>query len=169
MAMVKKIIHILSLIIYVAVIVFALVEVPIIFGYKPLVVLSGSMEPAYKVGCVLYYHKVPIEKLKVGDSITYTLKDGTYITHRIVSKKDNLIETKGDSNNTADPLVEPSQILGKVSKFNIPFIGYCYVGFIKYHSIIIGILVLILVSEFLLTNVKTFDINKKEKEIEEGK
>ncbi len=163
MEIIKKIVHILSIIIYIVVILFALIELPIIFGYKPLIVLSGSMEPTYKVGSIVYYHKVSMSELKVGDPITYVLEDGTYITHRIVNIEEDSIETRGDANNTSDPLVSYEQVMGKVAKVNIPVVGYCYEYFLKYHTIIIGILIIILISEFLLTNIKS---NNKDDSLE---
>ena len=53
--MVKFIKNIILKLIYAIVFTYILVFVPVIIGYKPLVVLSGSMEPILKVGGILYY------------------------------------------------------------------------------------------------------------------
>lgn len=165
MELIKKIIHIIANISYVLILLFLLVESPMLFGYEPLVVLSGSMEPTYKVGSIVYYHEVPEEELQVGDAITYELDDGTFITHRINSIEDHKYRTKGDANNSVDPVeIEYSSIKGKVANVSIPFMGTVFVQFLNHHTLIIGILVVILVSEFLLTNVKAFDIDKSKKE-----
>ena len=64
MGTIKKVVHILSNIAYVAVLIYLLVSLPIFIGYKPLVVLSGSMEPTYKVGSIIYYEE-KIENIEV--------------------------------------------------------------------------------------------------------
>ena len=159
----KKIVHWLSNICYLLIIAYAIVEIPMLFGYNPLVVLSGSMEPSYKVGSVLYYKSVEEENLKVGDVITFELKDGTFVTHRINRIVNGEYETKGDANNTPDLFkVKYENVKGKVAKVSVPFIGY-YVKFINSHLYLVGFVAIILLSEFLLSNVGVFDINKKER------
>lgn len=54
------------LVIAVAVFVILLAGVRLV-GLKPYAVLSGSMEPEYSVGSLLYVKNVDINKLKVGD------------------------------------------------------------------------------------------------------
>lgn len=54
------------LVIAVAVFVILLAGVRLV-GLKPYAVLSGSMEPEYPVGSLLYVKNVDINKLKVGD------------------------------------------------------------------------------------------------------
>ena len=71
MAIVKRFVHVIAQIIYVLIVIYALVCAPMIFGYKPLVVLSGSMEPSFSTGSVVYYTKVSTSDLKAGDIITF--------------------------------------------------------------------------------------------------
>lgn len=81
-------------------------KVPSIFGYKPFVVLSGSMEPKINKGDLIFVKKVNTEKLKEKDIIAFRNPDKTVTTHRITSviKTSNNIcfETKGDNNNIKD-------------------------------------------------------------------
>ena len=73
---IKKIVHILSYIAYILIGLYGIVCVPMIMGYKPVVVLSGSMEPTYHVGSVIYYHQVNKEDLKEQDVIeAYTMEE----------------------------------------------------------------------------------------------
>lgn len=161
MKILKTIIHFLANLSYLLILVYALVCVPILFDYNPLVVLSGSMEPTYKVGSVIYYKKVLESEIKEQDVVTFDYGDETFITHRVVSIVNGEYETKGDANNSADARkIEFSNIHGKVAKKSIPYIGY-YIYFVNNHLYLVGIVVLILVSEFLLSNVKAFDIDKK--------
>ncbi len=115
------------LIVLVAVLAIALVGVRL-FGLTPYAVISGSMEPEYPVGSVIYIQNISADELKVDDSITYDCS-GVTVTHRIVDIVNDpqtglCFKTKGDANNIADDgYVMPSQIIGK-ALFGIPIIGY---------------------------------------------
>ena len=61
----------------------ALVGVRLI-GLDVYVVLSGSMEPTYHVGSLIYIKDVNYKELKAGDPITYMLNENTVVTHRII-------------------------------------------------------------------------------------
>ncbi len=167
MEFLRRVVHFLTNICYLLIIIYGLLCVPMILGYKPLVVLTGSMEPTYKVGSVLYYHQVNESDLDVDDVITFNYKD-LVITHRIYEINGDEYVTKGDANNAPDPVpITKENILGKVSNIRIPLLGY-YVSFINQHLYVIGVVVLILVSEFLLNNVRTFDIKKNRKDERNG-
>lgn len=167
MEFLRKVVHFLANISYLLIFVYGLLCLPMIVGYKPLVVLSGSMEPTYKVGSILYYHKVDESELGVNDVITFKYDD-LVITHRIENINGDEYSTKGDANNSPDPLpIKYENIMGKVGKLTIPFLGF-YVNFINEHLYLIAIVVLILVSEFLLNNVRTFDIKKNRKGERDG-
>lgn len=92
-------------------------EIPGVLGYKPVIVLSGSMEPAIHTGDLILLHKADASQLKEGDVICY-LVSGKAITHRIVEIKGEengqvSYITQGDANNAADqqPVAE-DQIQG---------------------------------------------------------
>lgn len=165
----KKINNILAKICYLIIGLYVLICIPYIFGYHPLVVLTGSMEPTYKIGSVIYYHKVPESELKIGDPITFKLSNGTIITHRINDIIDNEYQTKGDANDTPDVLkINYNNILGRVSKIAIPLMGYG-LFFLNSHKFLIGIAVFILISELILNNVSAFDIDKNRKDEKNGR
>lgn len=92
-------------------------ELPGIFGIKPAVVLSGSMEPKIKTGDLIFIHEIDPSKLKNGDVICY-LVSGKAITHRIVDittseEGDVHYVTQGDANNVTDGKeVKQDQIQG---------------------------------------------------------
>ena len=46
-------------------------EVPNIFGYKPFIVLSGSMESEINVGDLAIVKNIDINSLKIGDIIAF--------------------------------------------------------------------------------------------------
>ena len=82
-------------------------EVPNIFGYKILQVMSGSMSGEFETGDTILIKEIKEESdLKIGDVITYRIAKNTLVTHRIV----NITKTgeslnytlKGDANNVED-------------------------------------------------------------------
>lgn len=99
-----------------------------LLGYEVLVVQSGSMEPNYHVGSLVYVKPVDASKLETGDVITFELGGGVRGTHRIIEVLDdngNLsFRTKGDNNDDADfnPVL-PEAIVGEV-KFTFPYLGF---------------------------------------------
>jgi signal peptidase len=102
-----------------------------LFGITPYTVLSGSMEPTYHVGSLIYAKKVDPADLKVGDPLTYVIDGGTVVTHRIVDIIQNpedpgdiRFKTKGDNNKVEDGTpVRSENVLGK-PVFTIPLLGF---------------------------------------------
>ena len=101
-------------------------------GFRTFTVMSGSMEPNYPVGAMIYVKPVDYTELKVGDVISYVAdNDKTVVTHRIaeieVDEKDASVwrfKTKGDANKSADAkLVHYKNVLGTPA-IVIPYIGY---------------------------------------------
>lgn len=94
-------------------------------------VLSGSMEPEYPVGSLIYVKPVDYRELKVGDPITYLIAEDMSVTHRIVEINSDANEpdtlwftTKGDANSVNDAApVHYKNIVGKPI-FKLPYIGY---------------------------------------------
>ena len=101
-----------------------------VFKYRPVAILTYSMEPIFTRGDAVIVEKLYDDeknKLKKGDIIQYQV-DKTVVVHRIikVKKEDNkkVYILKGDNNNAKDPKpVYMEQIMGKVL-FSIPKVGY---------------------------------------------
>ena len=92
--------------------------VPNIFGFKPFIVLSGSMESKINVGDLVFVKEVNPSKLQVGDIIAFRDSENIVTTHRIVDieTKDNELcfVTKGDANNANDDgIVYSNMVEGK--------------------------------------------------------
>lgn len=100
-------------------------------GLQPYMVLSGSMEPTYPVGSLLYVRAVDYKTLAVGDPVTCMIDEHTVATHRIVeilpdAQDPNTLRfrLKGDANATADgDPVHYKNIIGK-PVFSVPLLGY---------------------------------------------
>lgn len=159
MDILKKIVHILANIAYVVIIIYAAVSLPLIMKYKPLVVLTGSMEPTIKTGSIIYYKPVSENELQQNDIITFE-SNNSLVTHRIVNIENGLIETRGDANNTNDPnKIKYDDVVGRVANIYLPYLGY-FIGFIQDNLLVsVIIVVAILIAEFVLSNM-----NRKLKE-----
>lgn len=151
--MINKIKNIFIKISYILIIVYLIIFIPGIWGHKPLVILSGSMEPTLKVGGIMYYYDTDISNLNKGDILVYQ-QDTDIISHRIVDIDDNGIITKGDVNNITDyEKVDYNKILGKGTNWSIPYIGH-YAKFVYNHKVILYILVIIVAIDDLIDIIK---------------
>ena len=125
-------------------------------GLQVFTVLSGSMEPAYHVGSLIYVKDVDPFELESGDVITFMLDENTVATHRIVEvvpdeEDDSVVRfrTKGDANDSVDGgLVHYKNVIG-TPVFTIPYLGYV-ASFIQnppgmYYAIAFGVVLLALV------------------------
>ena len=129
---VRKIWNIITTVLVAVVVVFALLLVGArIVGLQVFNVLSGSMEPNYSVGSLIYVKDVDPFALKQGDVITFMMDEETVATHRIVEVVPDesdpgvvRFRTKGDANKTEDgSLVHYKNVLGS-PVFEIPKLGY---------------------------------------------
>ena len=101
-------------------------EIPSFFGWKPFIVLSGSMETEIFPGDLAVVKDVGTDGLKVGDVIAFKSGD-IVITHRIVdiiTENGNIkYKTKGDNNNSDDiGYVIPEKVEG-VYQFKVTGLG----------------------------------------------
>ncbi len=102
-----------------------------LLGLQVYTVITGSMEPNYPVGSIIYVKEVDPTTLKEKDVITFMLSENTIATHRIVEvipdeKNPEYVRfrTKGDNNDIVDTsLVHSNNVLGKVVAM-IPYLGY---------------------------------------------
>jgi signal peptidase len=81
-----------------------------LLGFAPMGILSGSMEPAYHVGGLVFINtRVPPEEIVPGDVIAYHMSEETIVTHRVLSVNaaERTFQTKGDANE--DPDMAPVQ------------------------------------------------------------
>lgn len=154
---IKKICSVLSTVLVIVAVLLAVALVGVrVVGYTPYTILSGSMEPTYHVGSLIYVKKVDTSTLEVGDPITFALSEDTIATHRIVEvvpdEEDASVirfRTKGDANETVDgALVHYKNVLGK-PVFTIPYLGYV-ADYIQhppgmYTAIAAGVILLLLV------------------------
>ena len=82
----KKAWNIFTTIIVVIIVLLAVLLVGVrIAEFDVYTVLSGSMEPAFHVGSLIYVKNVSPEEIQVGDPITFVLNEDLVVaTHRVV-------------------------------------------------------------------------------------
>jgi signal peptidase len=106
-------------------------RVPTILGYQISVSLSSSMSPTFEHGSLILTRYIKPEEVREGDIIIY--RDNTDVTtptiHRVtmVNQAAGLsFTTKGDANETNDPVPVPAEMV--IGKFHIalPYAGYLF-------------------------------------------
>jgi len=107
----------------------ALMLVPALLGFERYVITGGSMGEALPRGSIAYEERVPVDRLRPGDVITYTPPGrSSRVTHRIVAiGPGGRLRTKGDANRVADPWrFKLDGAEQAVLRFHVPLAGYAF-------------------------------------------
>ena len=151
----KKIWDMVSTLLVVLVVIFAILLMGSrLVGYQVFNVISGSMEPTYHVGDLIYVKSVDPDAVRVGDPITFVLNEDLVVaTHRVISidSENRHFYTKGDANETADAApVHFNNLIG-IPQFRIPLLGYVsdYIQNPPGMYVAIGLVAVLLISAFL--------------------
>ncbi len=118
------------------VLVLAALAFALLLEIRPVIVISGSMEPAIPVGSICLISGADCSGAP-GKIVAYEMAD-TLVVHRISSydKSEDSFITKGDNNNVQDPIpVSAEQIRGSVLGA-IPYAGYAISFLINHKSAI---------------------------------
>ena len=172
----KTIWNIITTVLVALVVILAILLVGVrLVGLTPYVVLSGSMEPTYHTGSLIYVKKVDPFTIEAGTPITFMMDEDTIATHRVVGvvpdEEDSTVirfRTKGDANDAEDgTLVHYKNVIG-TPVFSIPYLGYVsdyitnppgmYIGFT-----VLGIIILMLFAPDLLRAADKADKKAEEK------
>lgn len=125
---VQKVWNAVTTVLVILVVVLALLLVGVrLVGLRPMCVLSGSMEPTYHTGSLIYVKPCAPEDVQVGDPITFVVNEALdVVTHRVVSidAENQHFYTKGDANDAPDGApVYFKNLIGR-PVFTIPYLGY---------------------------------------------
>ena len=176
MKIAKKLWNGLTTVLVALVVILAILLVGVrLVGLTPYVVLSGSMEPTYHTGSLIYVKKVDPFTIEPGTPITFMMDEDTIATHRVVGvvpdEEDSTVirfRTKGDANDAEDgTLVHYKNVIG-TPVFSIPYLGYVsdyitnppgmYIGFT-----VLGVIILMLFAPDLLRAADKADKKAEEK------
>ena len=153
----KKIWNVITTVLIALIVLMAVMLAGVRFvGLQVFTVLSGSMEPTYHTGSIIYVKEVDYKSLQIGDPITFMMDEDTIVTHRITEILPDAedpevlrFRTKGDANDAEDGTpVHYKNVIGK-PVFSIPKVGYA-VDFVQrppgmYLGIAVGALLLMLI------------------------
>lgn len=92
----------------------------ILFGYKPFILTSPSMEPLFPKGSLVWADtKVAVDAVDIGDVLVYRAPSGNLVLHRLVGE--NLLQ--GDANTTAEEVkLSKTNFIGREA-FHMPWVG----------------------------------------------
>ncbi len=98
---------------------------PILAGWTPRVILSGSMEPRVHVGDVVVTREVPGPTIAEGQVLTVADPDhpGRTRTHRVLSRDGETLVLKGDANQAADSSSFSVDDVQGVGVLRVPYVG----------------------------------------------
>lgn len=103
-------------------------KIPDFMGYKPFIVMSGSMEPAVMTGDLIITRQVQPGTLDESDVIAYRYGESSVVTHRIqqVTQVDEqrAFVTKGDANNVEDNMTPTEDRVEGELLWIIPGMGH---------------------------------------------
>ena len=165
MKCIKKVITTLGLILFIIIMTLGITivyksysepnKIPSVFGWKPFIVLSGSMEDTIMPGDLILTKEIDVSELKEGDVISYRTNKYTVITHRIMNILDEKGErkyyTKGDNNDSADSEPVCNDQIEGIYRYRIPKLGNIALNIQKPIGIVICIalpLIILLIAQF---------------------
>ena len=157
-------------------------KVPSVFGYKPFMVLSGSMESDIHKGDLILTKETNPADLAINDVIAFRDAENTITTHRIieivVNGGENYFITKGDNNSTQDLNLVAYEDVEGIYVGRIPGIGSMMDSLSKPTTImilVVGITIIFIIG-FMISTKKQRDAERREfleyklmKELEEKK
>ncbi len=145
-------------------------EVPDFLGYKPMIVLSGSMETSIYTGDLVFVKEIDPNVLKENDIIAFRNEANTITTHRIIevitdSEGEKAFRTKGDNNNTADINLVLSKDIEGVYVFKIPKLGNVLMQLKEPKTLAIILLVILVIGLIWLNMADKIEKDKQYEEL----
>lgn len=148
-------------------------KVPDIFGYKPMIVLSGSMETSIYTGDLVFVKVIDVNLLKEKDIIAFRNEEDKVTTHRIIEivevNGQTYFKTKGDNNNVEDAnLVEKNDVEG-IYVTRIPGLGNFLIFMQQPIGLAVVLLLILVVGLICLQITNKINKNKFSKEEEQDR
>lgn len=144
-------------------------KVPAIFGYKPFIVMSGSMETEIYTNDLIFVKTIDPKTLNEGDIIAFRTNDNVVVTHRIVEvySDNNTLQfkTKGDNNASNDSDLVNEESVEGIYKGRIPQLGSWFLFISKPLGMLVSALIAIVII-FIYAFIN-MSLDKKEKDKED--
>ncbi len=139
-------------------------KVPDVFGIKPFIVLSGSMETEIYTGDLAFVKIIEPKELKPNDIIAFRNEENTVTTHRIIEIiKENgqtFYKTKGDANNTEDASLVSADSVEGIYIGKIPKLGNMLMFLQEPIGLVIVLLVILVIGMIWLYATNKSDMKK---------
>lgn len=123
------------IIIFIEIVLVILFLGPKLFGINTFVVTSGSMEPMYPVGSLIYVKKVNPEEIKVEDTITFYMNNSKIIaTHQVyeIDEENEQFKTQGINNkDNKGNIIHDAEPVGFSKLIGKPILCIKYLGYIN--------------------------------------
>jgi len=150
-------------------------KIPDIFGIKPFIVFSETMQPEINKGDLLFVKIVDVSSIEKNDIIAFRNEDDTVTTHRIIKlieeNGQTYYKTKGDATFREDTsLVSPDKLegiyIGKISR-----VGEILYNFHKPTTLLLVLIIILAVGLIWIYIANKIDIKNemKEEKIKENK
>ena len=140
---------------------------PMIAGHYLFIVLSGSMEPEFNTGSIVFVKPVEPETIVPGEIVTFSGFAGSkqLTTHRVMDIENDedyglLFITKGDANEHNDPDPVPAKNIKGTVSGHVPLLGYL-MSFVQTKQ---GLILLIMIPACLLIGVEVYSFLAKREE-----
>ena len=133
---------------------------PVLIGWQPTVVLSGSMEPAIRTGDVVVTREIPASRLRPGQVLLADApgEEGSRLLHRLDSTDDEGgLVLRGDANAAPDTLPVAAQAVHGVGVLRVPWVGLPHVWAAQGRYVNVVLTVLGLAACALLGRVRDVD------------
>jgi signal peptidase I len=138
----------------------------LIFQVKPLIVVSGSMEPTIATGALMFAVQRPASTVSVGDIVTVNRPDGNgLVTHRVTAVETDgdvtTLHLKGDANTIPDPDAYSQSTVGAYL-FSIPGMGYVATFFQTLRGLlVVAGIALVVIALFVFDPKKSTSVKPK--------
>lgn len=143
-------------------------KVPDVFGYKPMMVLSGSMETEIYTGDLVFVKEVDPNTLKVNDIIAFRNEADTVTTHRIIEiveqNGEKLFRTKGDNNSGEDANLVKMEDVEGIYTSKISKVGNFLIFLQQPVGLISVLFIILIVGTFWLYIANKLDAKKETEE-----
>jgi len=132
---IKKITNtIINIIIFIEITLVIIFLGPSLFGLKTFVVTSGSMEPLYPTGSLIYVKKVDPNHIKENDVITFYMQNSKIIaTHQVyeIDNENKTFKTQGINNKDEEGNIIHDAPINFSSLIGKPVVCIKYLGYIN--------------------------------------
>lgn len=151
----------MNIIIFFEIILVVIFVGPNLFGMKTFIITSGSMEPLYPVGSLVYVKKVEPEEVQINDTITFYMQDNKIIaTHQVyeIDKNNKEFRTQGINNkDDKGNIIHDAEAVKFSSLIGKPIVCIKYLGYVNrlitskpgIYFIFLGTVIIILINYIL--------------------